>query len=65
MAYVDFRHCIACGKGTNHTNDKCNECWKKAEDERVKNWESMSTEAKLTDIRERIECLERGGCFDS
>jgi predicted amidophosphoribosyltransferase len=64
MARFDFKHCNVCNEKTNHTNGKCDACWKTKEDKRIKDWEAMSVDEKLTNMRERMERMERGTVLD-
>lgn len=59
MALCDMRFCIKCNKDTMHTNGHCNDCSVKEEAERIRMWEVMDVSTKLTNLRERIEKLER------
>lgn len=60
MAYVTTKQCNKCKEYTTHINMSCSKCSAIEKEEQVKAWESMSIEKKLTDLRERIEKLERG-----
>ena len=60
MAFTHSEFCYVCEKITNHTNHKCNECFKREEQERILKWNALPIEDKLNDIRRRVEKLERG-----
>ena len=60
MAFCRTEYCRRCDKEVMHTNGNCNECREEEWTEKIRAWESQSTNAKLTDLRERIEKLERG-----
>lgn len=60
MAYVREEWCEKCQRKTMHiNNDGCGICYekKKAEQERI--WEAQDPETKMTNLRKRIEELER------
>jgi hypothetical protein len=59
---VMARHswCHVCRRDTLHHNGWCCHCEKLKEEAKVRAWESMSIEDKLTDLCKRIENLERG-----
>lgn len=59
MALCDMRFCIKCNTDTMHTNGRCNNCSVKEEAEKIRMWEVMDVSTKLTNLRERIEKLER------
>lgn len=60
MAFVRDQLCIRCGQTTTHINGQCAVCSKIDRENEIRNWESMSIERKLTDIRNRLEKLEQG-----
>jgi len=53
-------YCPTCKKDTLHENIECVECCKKEKEEKEFAWEMLSNSDKLTDLRKRIEKLERG-----
>ena len=60
MAYVRNEYCSKHNKETLHIdNDGCIECLKYIKDEKDKVWEAQNIESKITDLRKRIEYLER------
>jgi len=58
--YLNEEMCYVCKKVTTHHDGKCCLCFEKAEKKRIRTWEAKSTKAKLSDLRKRIEELERG-----
>lgn len=58
--YYDENYCDRCKKVTGHYNGKCGQCKAKEEAERARVWEAQDIETKLTNLRQRIEGLERG-----
>ena len=60
MAYVRFEYCEKCGKETHHmNNDGCTICLDKKAKEAERMWEAQDLETKITDLRKRVEFLER------
>jgi predicted amidophosphoribosyltransferase len=59
MAFIRDEFCYKCNKTSSHVNGRCSDCFEKSEKERIKQWESQTLEEKLTNIRERLETLER------
>jgi hypothetical protein len=61
MAYVRLEYCDACKTMTNHiNNDGCTICLSKKKAEKDRMWEAQDISTKITDLRKRIEELERG-----
>lgn len=60
MAFIRQEDCHVCETMTAHTNGRCNICRAKEENARVELWNSLPVNDRLTDIRKRIEKLERG-----
>lgn len=60
MALVNEEWCERCQKNVFYTNGKCNICADKKNKERIRMWEAQDIETKITNLRERIEGLERG-----
>ena len=59
MAFVRIEYCHKCGKETQHVNRRCSECVYAEEEACRKAWDSMTTEWKLSNLRDRIEKLEQ------
>lgn len=60
MAYVRMEHCETCGIQTNHIdNDGCTICLNKKKKEAERMWEAQDMDTKITDLRKRVEYLER------
>lgn len=59
MALVQQKHCVTCGSSTYHVNGACSACSARAEAIRAIAWDVLPIEAKLADLRRRIEALER------
>jgi hypothetical protein len=59
MAYIHDSFCSNCKTITQHINWKCTVCSEALEKERIRVWEAHDIEWKLTNLRERIEKLER------
>jgi len=53
-------YCSTCQKDTMHEDQRCSECYKREKEEKEFAWEMLSNSDKLTDLRKRIEKLERG-----
>ena len=59
MALVMTEYCRECEKETMHTNGKCNICSERAERMRIAEWNAMTVDEKLTDLRRSVEALQR------
>ena len=60
MAFIHEAFCGRCNKRTQHNHGTCLDCRKRAYDEIVEEWNKLSLEEKLNDLRVRIEKLESG-----
>jgi len=60
MAFITDEHCHVCGKTTPHNHRACSECNMRKEKERIHDWHSQPLDAKLDDLRKRVEKLEDG-----
>jgi hypothetical protein len=52
--------CDYCEAQTMHHNRECTACAARKERERIRKWNAQSAARKLTDLRKRVEALERG-----
>jgi len=60
MAFVRDEYCDKCGRHTPHINsDGCQICLNKKAKEAERMWEAQDSDTKITDLRKRIERLER------
>lgn len=53
--YTEQQHCHTCKQVTWHSNGACDVCYNLAEHNRILQWNAMSVEARLNDLREKIE----------
>lgn len=60
MVYLSREDCEYCGTETQHHNHECGECQARKEKERIRVWNALDVETRLTHLRERMERLERG-----
>jgi hypothetical protein len=60
MAFIDAKYCSRCEIVTFHTNGECSPCKKRYNDERIAQWDSLTVDERLADLRERVEKLEHG-----
>ena len=60
MAFVRDEYCPECEKTTMHTDRKCNACYAAKEKARIAEWNQMDVDKRLSDLRRRVEELERG-----
>ncbi len=61
MAYIRSEYCDVCKRNTNHiNNDGCIPCFEKKAKEKERMWEAQDADTKITNLRKRIEELERG-----
>lgn len=60
MAFVQNIYCPACEKIMIHTDGECNVCWTAKNEARIAEWNAMSVDKRLSDLRRRVEALERG-----
>jgi phage FluMu protein Com len=58
--FLEIKECPRCKDVTQHYDGKCNRCEKIDADEKERAWESQHIETKITNLRKRIEKLERG-----
>jgi len=59
MALVQHKECDACHTTTQHINGDCIECRHIKRKQEIAAWEVLPVERKLSDLRERIEELEK------
>ena len=60
MAYVRQEYCEKCGIDTAHIDSNgCQICLNKKNAEKERMWEAQDVDTKITDLRKRIEWLER------
>ena len=59
MALIIDEYCLVCKTQTIHINNNCAFCMEKKRKEYIRMWEAQDIETKLTDLRKRIEILER------
>jgi len=57
--FLEHKECEVCKTVTPHHNGNCARCASKKAKEAERMWEAQDTDTKLTDIRKRIEKLER------
>lgn len=60
MVFSRYEWCDYCEAETLHHNGKCTKCTARQERERIRKWNAQSTARKLSDLRKRVEKLERG-----
>lgn len=60
MVLLDHRYCLKCGIVTPHGNGKCGSCTIRQYDESLRVWRTLDVEARLEDLRQRVESLEKG-----
>ena len=60
MAYIETKSCPVCQEVRRFTNGVCNECRHRRKREELHKWNSMSYDARLDDLRKRVEKLEQG-----
>ena len=60
MALIDAKYCPQCEIVTSHINGECSPCKKRFNDIRIAQWDALSVDERLTNLRERMEKLERG-----
>jgi hypothetical protein len=60
MAFLDFNYCFKCEKETQHINGNCLFCCERLDRERIAKWNAQTIDEKLSNLRKRIEELERG-----
>jgi hypothetical protein len=60
MAFINDSYCPRCKKMTSHLNGECSICSDKEERKRIAKWNALTTNKKLSNLRKRVESLERG-----
>ena len=60
MAFINDSYCPHCERVTQHVNMGCVVCNERKERERIATWNALTTDEKLSDLRKRVEGLERG-----
>ena len=60
MAFIQMKYCSRCEKETQHCNGVCPVCSERSERERIALWNALTVDEKLSDLRKRVEKLERG-----
>lgn len=60
MAFIDAKYCSRCEIVTSHVNGECFSCKKRFNDVRIAQWDALTVDERLTDLRERLEKLEHG-----
>lgn len=58
--FFEHKFCEKCDSVTGHYDGKCGKCLDKQSKEKERMWEAQDISTKITDLRKRIEMLERG-----
>jgi hypothetical protein len=57
--FLETKYCDRCEVTTQHYNGECGVCLDKKDKERIRMWEAQDVDTKLTNLRLRVENLER------
>jgi hypothetical protein len=61
MAFISNDYCKDCETITQHINGVCSKCYERKEKVRIFEWNSMTVDERLIDLRKRVENLEKRG----
>lgn len=60
MVRISTEFCDDCDEETQHGDGECGVCCSRKKRERIRVWNALDVDTRLTDLRERVERLEAG-----